>query len=162
MTINNGDSNMDGEFTGAVPRYSGAISAVTGGPPEDINEMPALLNISETENGLVQRNKIKPEEKIMNAPIDHPVKPIRETLISPADKTSGKWHAIETKAELVASRAQVDFLKTSGRTRELIHRRPLTAVFAGLGVGCLIGGLTSFAVGKLGKSKKDCSSVIAG
>lgn len=32
---------MDTEFTGAAPRYSGAISAVTGGPPEDMNEMPA-------------------------------------------------------------------------------------------------------------------------
>ena len=35
---------MDREFTGAFPRYSGAISSVTDGPPEDINEMPATLN----------------------------------------------------------------------------------------------------------------------
>jgi hypothetical protein len=35
---------MDEEFTGPFPRYSGAISAVTGGSPEDMNEMPAALN----------------------------------------------------------------------------------------------------------------------
>lgn len=29
------------------PRYSGAISAVTDGSPEDINEMPACLNKTE-------------------------------------------------------------------------------------------------------------------
>lgn len=33
-------SKYDKEFTGNYPRYSGAISEVTGGPPEDINEMP--------------------------------------------------------------------------------------------------------------------------
>lgn len=33
---------FDTQFTGAYPRYSGAISAVTGGPPEDMNEMPVL------------------------------------------------------------------------------------------------------------------------
>jgi hypothetical protein len=32
---------MDSEFTGPFPRYSGAISAVTNGSPEDINAMPA-------------------------------------------------------------------------------------------------------------------------
>lgn len=31
----------DRQYTGAFPRYSGAMSAVTGGPPEDMNEMPA-------------------------------------------------------------------------------------------------------------------------
>ena len=35
------DEGMDDQFTGAFPRYSGAISAVTGGPPEDVNMMPA-------------------------------------------------------------------------------------------------------------------------
>jgi hypothetical protein len=34
-------SGMDKEFTGPFPRYSGAISAVTNGSPEDINQMPA-------------------------------------------------------------------------------------------------------------------------
>jgi hypothetical protein len=34
----------DDQFTGAYPRYSGAISAITDGPPEDINEMPASLD----------------------------------------------------------------------------------------------------------------------
>jgi hypothetical protein len=38
---------MDTEFTGPFPRYSGAISAVTEGSPEDINEMPACLNTTE-------------------------------------------------------------------------------------------------------------------
>ena len=38
---------MDQEFTGPFPRYSGAISAITGGSPEDINEMPASLNTKE-------------------------------------------------------------------------------------------------------------------
>jgi hypothetical protein len=41
----NGDGfQMDNEFTGPFPRYSGAITAVTEGAPEDMNEMPALLN----------------------------------------------------------------------------------------------------------------------
>ena len=31
---------MDSEFGGSAPRFSGAMSAVTGGPPEDINLMP--------------------------------------------------------------------------------------------------------------------------
>jgi hypothetical protein len=31
----------DKQFTGAYPRAEGATSAVTGGPPEDMNEMPA-------------------------------------------------------------------------------------------------------------------------
>jgi hypothetical protein len=35
------EENFDQEFTGSFPRYSGAISEVTGGPPEDMNEMPA-------------------------------------------------------------------------------------------------------------------------
>ena len=39
-----GENNMDKEFTGPFPRYSGAITAVTNGAPEDINEMPASLN----------------------------------------------------------------------------------------------------------------------
>jgi hypothetical protein len=38
---------LDEEFTGPFPRYSGAISAVTDGSPEDINEMPACLNKTE-------------------------------------------------------------------------------------------------------------------
>jgi hypothetical protein len=37
-------AQADDQFTGAFPRYSGAISAVTNGPPEDINAMPASLN----------------------------------------------------------------------------------------------------------------------
>ncbi len=32
---------MDTQYTGPCPRYSGAISEVTGGSPEDMNEMPA-------------------------------------------------------------------------------------------------------------------------
>ncbi len=36
-------SQVDEQYTGAFPRFSGAISAVTGGPPEDINEMPVCL-----------------------------------------------------------------------------------------------------------------------
>ena len=35
---------MDTEFTGPYPRFQGALSAVTGGPPEDINMMPASLD----------------------------------------------------------------------------------------------------------------------
>ena len=35
---------MDTEFTGPYPRFLGALSAVTGGPPEDINMMPASLD----------------------------------------------------------------------------------------------------------------------
>ncbi len=35
---------MDREYTGPFPRYSGAISAVTGGSPEDMNKMPATLH----------------------------------------------------------------------------------------------------------------------
>jgi hypothetical protein len=35
---------FDEHFTGNFPRYSGATSAVTGGPPEDMNEMPATLD----------------------------------------------------------------------------------------------------------------------
>jgi hypothetical protein len=31
----------DKQFASGFPRYSGAISAVTGGPPEDMNAMPA-------------------------------------------------------------------------------------------------------------------------
>lgn len=38
---NSKKEKMDKQFTGAFPRYSGAISEVTGGPPEDMNEMPA-------------------------------------------------------------------------------------------------------------------------
>jgi hypothetical protein len=38
------DLNYDSDFTGAYPRYTGAISAVTEGPPEDMNEMPASEN----------------------------------------------------------------------------------------------------------------------
>ncbi len=38
------DYHVDDQFTGAFPRYSGAISAVTGGPPEDINGVPASLD----------------------------------------------------------------------------------------------------------------------
>lgn len=30
----------DKHFTGHYPRFTGAISAVTGGPPEDMNAMP--------------------------------------------------------------------------------------------------------------------------
>lgn len=33
---------FDRQFTGNYPRYTGAISAVTGGPPEDMNGMPAV------------------------------------------------------------------------------------------------------------------------
>lgn len=44
---NRKESGMDNEFTGPFPRYSGAISAVTNGSPEDINEMPASNNSSE-------------------------------------------------------------------------------------------------------------------
>ena len=36
----------DDQFTGAFPRYSGAISAVIDGPPEDINQMPACLKLN--------------------------------------------------------------------------------------------------------------------
>ena len=39
--------HWDNEFTGSFPRGSGALSAVTGGSPEDINEMPATENPNE-------------------------------------------------------------------------------------------------------------------
>jgi len=35
-----GSPGFDTEFTGNYPRNEGAISAVTGGPPEDMNGMP--------------------------------------------------------------------------------------------------------------------------
>ncbi len=35
------EAGWDRQYTGAFPRYSGAMNAVTGGPPEDMNEMPA-------------------------------------------------------------------------------------------------------------------------
>ncbi len=38
---------MDDQFGGAYPRYSGAIDAVIGGPPEDMNQMPPLTTIFE-------------------------------------------------------------------------------------------------------------------
>lgn len=37
---------FDRQFTGPYPRRSGAISAVTGGPPEDMNAMPAVSEAS--------------------------------------------------------------------------------------------------------------------
>ena len=49
--------------------------------------------------------------------------------------------------------AQVDFLKATGKSREMAHRRPLTAVLAGFGVGCLIGGITGLVVGKQTKAE---------
>ena len=42
------DNAFDHQFTGNYPRYSGAITEVTGGPPEDINEMPASEHPQET------------------------------------------------------------------------------------------------------------------
>ena len=62
-------------------------------------------------------------------------------------------HDIETKAALVARRAQVRFLKASDHARELVHRRPLTAVLTGLGAGCFIGLIGGLVVGK--SAKKD-------
>jgi HAD superfamily hydrolase (TIGR01509 family) len=40
------NKGWDRQFAGAYPRDSGAISAVTGGPPEDMNEMPATGNLN--------------------------------------------------------------------------------------------------------------------
>lgn len=37
-------AHFDTQYTGAYPRYTGAISSVTGGNPEDINYMPATRN----------------------------------------------------------------------------------------------------------------------
>jgi len=63
------------------------------------------------------------------------VKPAKEALDSAREQTSKTLHDFETKAALVARRAQVRFLKASGHGRELVHRRPLTAVLAGFGAG---------------------------
>lgn len=71
------------------------------------------------------------------------VKPIKEVLVSAQEEATRKLHELETKATLVASRAQVRFLKASGTAREIIHRRPLTTVLAGFGAGVLIGGLAT-------------------
>jgi hypothetical protein len=38
------NNQMDEQFTGPFPRYSGAINSVIGGSPEDMNEMPAVAN----------------------------------------------------------------------------------------------------------------------
>jgi hypothetical protein len=38
------DRGADEAFTGPYPRYSGAVSGITDGAPEDINEMPAVLD----------------------------------------------------------------------------------------------------------------------
>ena len=38
------EASMDEQFASAFPRYSGAISAVTDGPPEDINQMPPFIH----------------------------------------------------------------------------------------------------------------------
>lgn len=51
-------SGVDNQFTGAFPRYSGAISAVTGGPPEDINEMPATEDTA-TEGPIYDGSQLK-------------------------------------------------------------------------------------------------------
>ncbi len=41
-----GRGKMDDQFGGSYPRYSGAIDAVTDGPPEDINQMPPAVDQS--------------------------------------------------------------------------------------------------------------------
>jgi hypothetical protein len=39
-------NHFDAQFTGHFPRNEGAISAVTGGTPEDMNGMPATASIN--------------------------------------------------------------------------------------------------------------------
>jgi ElaB/YqjD/DUF883 family membrane-anchored ribosome-binding protein len=86
------------------------------------------------------------------------VKPLKETLDSVREQASAKVHEIETKAALIASRAQVGFLKASGSAREMIHRRPLTSMFVGFGAGCLIGGLAVLIGERYSKTHTQSSS----
>ena len=81
------------------------------------------------------------------------VKPIQEALDSAREQTSKTLHDVETKAALLASRAQVRFLKASASTRERVHRRPLTAVLAGFGTGCLIGAIVGFVARRPSKAE---------
>jgi hypothetical protein len=81
------------------------------------------------------------------------VKPVNET--STLQQISQKMHGIETKGALMASRAEVNVLKAYGSAREMIHRRPLTSVLAGLGVGCVMGGLTGLMAGRYTKKRAD-------
>lgn len=82
----------------------------------------------------------------MDTPMN--VKSIKEQLVSAEEHTSKNLHHLGTKASLIASRAQVGFLKASAQSREMIHRRPLTAVLAGIGAGCVLGGLTGLIIGR--------------
>jgi ElaB/YqjD/DUF883 family membrane-anchored ribosome-binding protein len=78
---------------------------------------------------------------------------IKERFVSAQDQAAHKIHDLETKAALIGSRAQVSLLKATGRTREVIHRRPLTSVLAGIGAGCLLGGLAGLIVGRNSTTK---------
>lgn len=79
------------------------------------------------------------------------VKPIKGALDSARERTSKTLRDYETRAALAARRAQVRFLNASGRSREWVHRRPLTAVIAGFGAGCLIGVIGGLFAGRCAK-----------
>ena len=80
------------------------------------------------------------------AELEVDLQPIKEMLDSCRDRVVSHLEQLETKAALVGSRAQLRLTKTAGETRELIHRHPLTLVLASLGVGLLLGGLTTIAL----------------
>jgi ElaB/YqjD/DUF883 family membrane-anchored ribosome-binding protein len=76
------------------------------------------------------------------------VTPIKEGLHSAETAGAKALEDIKIQTALAASRLQVGFLKASGSTREMIHRRPLTTVLAGIGVGYLVGALMGLVIGR--------------
>jgi|GEM_PF-5116062 len=51
------EEGYDKEYTGAYPRSTGAVSAVTGGHPEDMNDMP-----SATDGTIYDGSQLKSQE----------------------------------------------------------------------------------------------------
>lgn len=76
------------------------------------------------------------------------VTPIKEGLHSAETAGAKALDDIKMRTALAASRIQVGFLQASGRSREWIHRRPLTSVLTGVGVGCFLGALLGIAAGR--------------
>ncbi len=51
------EEGYDKEYTGAYPRSTGAVSAVTGGHPEDMNDMP-----SATDGTIYDGSQLRPQD----------------------------------------------------------------------------------------------------